>query len=303
MNRIFILLFLVLLSACGINRHKQLSSEQLIRQQYVSSVDNKSHDYLVFLPRGYADNPQKKWPVMLFLHGNGERGNGLDELDYVLKNGPVYEAWIQKKDIPFIIISPQLPMFGMEKVPYIVNRTRSQIPVRLRDGVPPRETPFATPQMMLPAEDVRDLSSVAPLLPMGWEQVEKDLLSMITDVQQKFNGDTRHTVITGLSYGGYGTWFMASKYPHLFSAVVHVVGWGHPDLMAPLAKAELPVWVFAGGRDAAVAKKYFYAGINKLEELGNAELRFTVHEDMGHDAWTRVYSSDDLYNWLLQQKK
>jgi len=224
-------------------------------------------------------------------------------LDYVVKNGPVYEAWIQKKDIPFIIISPQLHMFGMEKIPYIANRNRAQIPVRLKAGVPARDAAFATPQLMLSGDDIRDMSSMPPLLPMGWEQVEQDLLSMLTHVQQKFNGDTQHTVISGLSYGGFGAWFMASKHPDLFSAVVPVVGWGHPDLMAPIAKARLPVWVFAGGRDASVAKKYFYAGLNKLEASGDAELRLTVHEDMGHDAWTRVYASDDLYQWLLQQKK
>lgn len=302
-SRVFILLLLGLLVACNSFPDKQPSSEQLIRQSYISVADNKSREYFVYLPRGYADNPQKKWPVILFLHGNGERGNGLDELDYVLKHGPLYEAWIQKKDIPFIIISPQLHMFGMEKIPYIANRVRSQIPVRLHAGVPARDAAFATPQQMLPGEDVRDMSAIPPLLPKGWEQVEQDLLEMITHTQQKFNGDKQHTVISGLSYGGFGTWFMASKHADLFSAAVPVVGWGHPNLMAPIAKANLPVWVFAGGRDASVAKKYFYAGLNTLEELGDSELRFTVHEDMGHDAWTRVYASDDLYQWLLQHKK
>jgi hypothetical protein len=73
--------------------------------------------------------------------------------------------------------------------------------------------------------------------------------------------------------------------------------------MAPIAKANLPVWAFAGGRDTSVEKKFFYAGINKLEDLGDSEVRFTVHEDRGHDTWKRVYASKDLYDWLLAHPK
>lgn len=279
------------------------STEQLLRLPYISSVDQLKRDYFVYLPRGYESQRDKQWPVILFLHGNGERGNGLDELDYVISHGPLYEAWIQKKDLPFIIISPQLHMFTMGKVPYIANRTRAQIPQRLADGVPAYEPFFATPQPISAGDEIKDMSKVPPLLPMGWEQVEQDLLGMINNVQKSYRTDTQRLYLTGLSYGGFGTWFMASKHPDLFAAAAPVVGWGHPDLMAPIAKANLPVWAFAGGRDTAVQKKFFYAGINKLEEMGDSEVRFTVIEDRGHDAWKRIYASKDLYDWLLVQQK
>src|SRR4029079_18163320 len=86
----------------------------------------------------------------LFLHGNGERGDGKQELDYVLGHGPLYEAWCLKRDLPFVIISPQLPMFGMGEVDYIKNRTRAQIPQRHADRVAPRE-------------DERNVRSEAPM--------------------------------------------------------------------------------------------------------------------------------------------
>lgn len=306
MKQSYILLVLLIswLTGCShLPSTKKPSAEQLVRVPYTSNVDQLERNYFVYLPRGYESQPYKSWPVLLFLHGNGERGNGLDELDYVISHGPLYEAWIQKQDLPFIIISPQLHMFTMGKVPYIANRTRSQIPQRLADGVPPYDPLFATPQPMSPGEEIKDMSAVAALLPMGWEQVEQDLLGMIDNVQKKYRTDTARLYLTGLSYGGFGTWYMASKHPDLFAAAVPVVGWGHPDLMAPIAHARLPVWAFAGGRDASVQKKYFYAGINKLEELNDAEVRFTVHEDRGHDAWKRIYASKDLYSWLLAQHK
>lgn len=300
----FVMLIMGLVAGCShLPAANHPSNEQLLRLPYVSSVDQLKRDYFVYLPRGYKTQADKKWPVILFLHGNGERGNGLDELDYVISHGPLYEAWIQKKDLPFIIISPQLHMFTMGKVPYIANRTRAKIPLRLAEGAPAYEPFFATPQPMEAGEDIKDMSAVAPLLPVGWEQVEQDLLGLISHVQKSYRTDTRRLYLTGLSYGGFGTWFMASRHPELFAAAVPVVGWGHPDLMAPIAKASLPVWAFAGGRDTAVQKKFFYAGINKLEASGDSEVRFTVHEDLGHDAWKRIYASKDLYDWLLAHQR
>jgi predicted peptidase len=282
----------------------QSSGQQLFREAYRSSVDQSQREYLVYLPRGYHSEPDKKWPIILFLHGNGERGNGQDELDFVLMHGPLYEAWIQKKDLPFIIISPQLHMFGFDKkgIGYIDNRSKDNIPRRLAQGVPKRSAAFQTNGDIQRMLSLTDMSEVASLLPQGWEMLETDLITILDSVQHKYRSDVNKTYLSGLSYGGFGTWYMASKYPKRFAAIAPVVGWGHPNLMAPIAEHKLPVWVFAGGRDSAVNIQYFYAGLDKLEKLGHNDVRFTVHEDKGHDVWTRVYSGDDLYQWLLSHQ-
>jgi predicted peptidase len=137
---------------------------------------------------------------------------------------------------------------------------------------------------------------------MGWETVEQDLLNMLTYVNSNYSADTSRIYLSGLSYGGFGTWYLASKHPELFAAINPIVGWGHPDLMPSIAKHNIPVWCFAGGRDEVIRAEYFYPGLNKLEQLGNSKVRFTIEADMGHDTWTRVYAGDDMYNWLLQHK-
>lgn len=60
--------------------------------------------YLLFLPDGYGRKKQR-WPLILFLHGAGERG---DDLELVKKHGPP-KLVEQGKDFPFIIVSPQCP--------------------------------------------------------------------------------------------------------------------------------------------------------------------------------------------------
>jgi len=281
---------------------QSVSPPELKRVPYKSHNEKELREYFLYLPYGYrSSSPDRKWPVIMFLHGNGERGNGLNELDWVMVHGPMMEAWVQKRDLPFIIISPQLPMYGMDTVSYIINRDPIRIPKRLDVGVPQREVETDMPNEMKGAVPASDFPHVMP--PDGWERVADDLINMVNTVITNYQGDPDRVYLTGLSYGANGTWYMASKYPDVWAAINPIVGWGHPDLMSSIAEHHIPVWCIAGGRDPAYALKYYYDGINKLEALGNKEVLFTVHEDMGHDTWKRVYAGEDLYNWMLTHKK
>lgn len=298
------LILLTVLIGCFLSSCEQpVSAPQLQRIPYESSATNLERSFFLYLPEGYEQSAEGL-PVMLFLHGNGERGNGKDELDYVITHGPLYEAWIQKRDLPFIIIAPQLPMFGMDTVAdYIANRTPEQIPQRLATGTPPRPKKWQMDFPMTGAPSDSNLYVAARGLPWGWPETEDDLNAILDHVLTNYKADKNRVYLTGLSYGGFGSWYMASTYPERFAAVAPVVGWGHPDLMPAIAENQIPVWAFAGGRDPVVQPQFFYPGINALEKHGLEELRFTTHEDMGHDAWTRVYGGQDLYDWFLQFQK
>lgn len=289
---------LVLLAACT-------TPEQLERVSYNSEIDGEERDFYLYVPRGYELHPDKQWPVLMFLHGNGERGNGKDELGFVLSHGPLMEAWVQKRDLPFLIISPQLHMFGLDSmgIDYLTNRDIAEVPQRLETGVPDRRPDFPTPESMHAEAPVREFGSDLPLSEYGWDRVQNDLIGMLDYVLENYNADSGRVYLSGLSYGGFGTWYMGSHYPDRFAAINPVVGWGHPSLMQSIAEHELPVWVIAGGRDNVVEKKYFYEGLNVLEGLGHEEVLFTVHEDMGHDTWRRVYAGEDIYTWLLSHRK
>ena len=64
--------------------------------------------YLLYLPEDYNPQQAKRWPLVLFLHGAGERG---DDLNALTRHGPpkLVEAG---QDFPFIIVSPQCPKGG-----------------------------------------------------------------------------------------------------------------------------------------------------------------------------------------------
>lgn len=60
--------------------------------------------YLLFMPEDYGEQ-EKDWPLMLFLHGAGERGSDLQK---VKVHGPP-KIVEKQKDFPFIVVSPQCP--------------------------------------------------------------------------------------------------------------------------------------------------------------------------------------------------
>lgn len=60
-------------------------------------------DYLLYLPEGYED--QETWPLIVFLHGAGERG---EDVNAVRLHGPPKLIDAGKK-LPFIVVSPQCP--------------------------------------------------------------------------------------------------------------------------------------------------------------------------------------------------
>ena len=84
--------------------------DKVFEKQITKKVGCK---YLLYLPEGYGEGG-KKWPLMMFLHGAGERG---DNLELVKKHGPA-KMIEQGKDFEFIVVSPQCPegLWWPEKV-------------------------------------------------------------------------------------------------------------------------------------------------------------------------------------------
>ena len=62
-------------------------------------------NYLLYLPDKYGKDPTAKWPLLLFLHGAGERGH---DIELVKRHGPPKLAEKGEK-LPFVIVSPQCP--------------------------------------------------------------------------------------------------------------------------------------------------------------------------------------------------
>jgi predicted peptidase len=154
----------------------------------------------------------RKYPLVIFLHGSGERGN---DNEAQLKWGVMNFAEDQNMIMhPAFVIAPQCPP-NMGWGNFSNNRT---------------------------SLDMR-------LLPTPSKPMEL-LIMLIHQVIKKLPIDSNRIYITGLSMGGYGTYDAIERYPNLFAAAVPVCGGG--DVSRAASIAHIPIWIFHGAEDPAV---------------------------------------------------
>lgn len=96
----------MLLIYTSMNLKAQSTNAPLLSKTVSWEVSQRGEmQYLVYLPKDYDAKSSKRWPLMLFLHGAGERGA---DVQRVAIHGPP-KLVKQGKEFPFIIIAPQCP--------------------------------------------------------------------------------------------------------------------------------------------------------------------------------------------------
>src|SRR6266545_5869453 len=140
---------------------------------------------------------------------------------------------------------------------------------------------------------------------------------------KEFKGDPKRVVLTGGSAGGNGTWFLASRYPERFAAIVPICGFiskfkgvssgvEYPalapaevaDPYAFIAKkvASIPVWIFHGEADKTVSVGESRKMAAALKAVG-ANVQYTELPGVDHNAWDPAYIRADLIEWMLKQRR
>src|SRR5438105_1613253 len=103
------------------------SEMQTVKEFNFRKVQTAKLKYLLFVPKGYANSETRRWPLMLFLHGAGERGNDIWK---VTTHGPPKNV-AHDPDFPFVLVSPQCPQHEMGAVEVLAG-LRDEVEGRLR---------------------------------------------------------------------------------------------------------------------------------------------------------------------------
>ena len=143
------------------------------------------------------------------------------------------------------------------------------------------------------------VSPQCPDAEQGWEC--KALKLLLDKVIATHPVDRKRIYITGLSMGGQGTWDMIIHYPNFFACAVPVCGWGDRFLVENVK--ELPIWAFHGAQDRVVPCINQVELIDKLQSLGNKNVKLTIYPDANHNSWTETYNNPALYDWMFSQKR
>ncbi|MBA4063267.1 MAG: hypothetical protein C0501_06060 [Isosphaera sp.] len=137
----------------------------------------------------------------------------------------------------------------------------------------------------------------------GWQADgpnAKRALAMLDEVNKEYKTDPKRQYLSGLSMGGYGTWSVAAAHPDRFAAIVPICGGGNPKDAAKIK--DLPCWCFHGDADTAVPVARSREMIEALKAAGGKP-KYTEYPKVGHNSWDAAYGTDELFTWLLEQKK
>jgi predicted peptidase len=229
------------------------------------TLQGVTYKYQVFVPDSWT--PRQKWPVVLFLHGSGERADdGLQQTD----TGIGTAIRVDRTRIPAIVVMPQC-----------------------RKNLWWVEPPMA------------DMA-----------------IATLEAASKEFHGDASRTYLTGLSMGGYGTWYLAQKYPGRFAALVVICGGIHPPVATLKAHPELikwapedgpksyaeaaarvgkvPVWIFHGADDEIVPVTESQRMQAAMKQIG-AEVHYTEYPGIKHVSWDKAYDESKLFPWLFSK--
>ncbi len=219
-----------------------------------ATVDGRTYRYEVYVPPTWT--PHESWPVILFLHGIGHRGQ--------------YPANSNRSVLARLFLGYQKPPQAVIVFPRC-----------------PEDATWIEPRM------------------------EKLALTALDQSLKEFHGDPRRVYLTGLSMGGYGTWYIASRNPGRFAALAPICGGIRAPKTVPLAAASTapdpyadvakkigttPVWIFHGSADAVINVVESRRMAEAMKAAG-AEVRYTEYPGIGHNSWDRAYAERDLFPW------
>lgn len=227
----------------------------------------KGHDslhYRMLLPENF--DAARKYPVLLFLHGAGERGN--DNEAQLTHGAKLFLDKKVRQDFPAIVIFPQCP-----KNDYWSN-------VKFKDPKTGSRFDFQ--------------AGGEPTRPM------KLVMELMRDLKKRKFTDNDRIYVGGLSMGGMGTFEILRRKPKLFAAAIAICG---GDNAANVRKyRKVPIWVFHGGKDDVVLPAESERVVSELKKLGS-EVKYTLYPNANHNSWDPAFAEPELLPWLFSQKR
>jgi hypothetical protein len=240
-SKSFILLLILSLHAIPIFGRDSI----IIDTSHYSSTFGEIRNFRIFLPAGYFENSQKRYPVIYFFHGWSQRyfgpvGDDYSNYDKGNENGGDNIAnYVSTHDV--IVVKP--------------------------DGF----NPFSEKEYNLSPYNVDSIATTRQF-PLYFPE-------LVDVIDSRYNTipDREHRAVTGLSMGGFMSFLVGGKYPHLVSASGNFCG--SPEFM--VGPVKFPVEY----RNQDMYKNY--AGMNVRFHYGDKDnLRF-YHQDMNR-VWTQV---------------
>ena len=232
------------------------------KKLYVHGSDTLQ--YRILYPEKYKK--RKEYPLIVFLHGSGERGR--DNAAQLTHGGALFLKETIRKNFPAIIIFPQCPP--------------DSVWAKTRKGSAGGQRIF--------------LSDESPTVPSRLVKELMDSLSAGRIVNSK------RIYIGGLSLGGFGTYDMLIRYPGYFSSAFPICGACNIPLFLERA-GNTPLWIFHGALDEVVPPTSDRELYKALMTRGATNVMYTEYPKATHNSWDSAFAEPKLLPWLFSDRK
>ena len=260
----------IILSMCillGISTGSTYGSDldKYLKKEYISPRGDTLR-YRVLEPEKLDKG--KKYPLVLFLHGSGERGNNNEA--QLIHGGNMFLNPVVREEYPAFVLFPQCP----ENQSWYNNRA-SNIEGKFAGERYPED-----PEITTPMQSVKELLDV---------YLKRD------DV------DTNRIYVMGLSMGGMGTFDMLCRFPHLFAAAIPICGGVNPTRLEKAAPTA-SISIYHGDKDTSVVVENSREAYRALRRAGQTP-KYHEFPGCGHNSWDPAYNQPDFMSWLFSQSR
>lgn len=221
--------------------------------------------YRILYPENY--DRTKKYPLVLFLHGAGERGS--DNEMQLVHGSRLFLDEENRKKFPAIVIFPQCPSNSF------------WASIKIDTTVKPRAFSF-------------DYSGEA-----NWPLTAAN--ELVQKIMSEEAVDQRRIYIAGLSMGGMGTFESVYRYPKLYAAALPICGGADLNSYSKWT-GKTPFWIFHGDADAVVNVKLSREATEKLKSI-KAKVKYTEYPGVNHNSWDNAFAEADFLKWMFGQKR
>ncbi|NMH88347.1 carboxylesterase family protein [Flavivirga algicola] len=252
--------------------------DSLMVKHFFPSSNGMQMPYRLFSP---IDKKKEKIPLVVFLHGRGDRG--------IDNSAQIYhEAGIIIGSNSLLTTKMQLKYPCYILVPQCSDKTKNEEWAKWVGNSP--ETPF---------KGLGDNGTYT----MGQQPSESGeaALELIEQIIKDKNIDPDRVYIIGLSMGGFGTWEFTARKPHLFAGAVPMAGYSDPNQLEKIK--HIPFWIFHGDIDkwnpVAGSRTMF-----KLLSESHSDVRYTEYKNTGHgESFKKAFNEAELIPWLFSKKR
>lgn len=206
-----------------------------------------------------------KYPVIIFLHGSGERGNNNES--QLIHGSKLFQDSIQK--YPAIVIFPQCP-----KEDYWANLDR----IRRDNGSLNFKFNYEKP---------------------ATESLEL-VIELINEILAKPYSNTNRLYIAGLSMGGFGVCELLWRIPEKITAAISICGGGSPEMGDLMT--DIPIWMFHGIKDDVVHPRHSLRLLYAIQRAGG-KAKITLYPKANHNSWDNTFAEENLFAWLFSKTK